>query len=70
MEVATADIQKRLVKPYTVVLRSSKQELTTRIDIYSDVLRDGQRSNLGGMIEFGYRPSGLLEIRRFWFVKY
>ncbi len=70
MEVATADIQKRLVKPYTVVLRSSKQELTTRIDVYSDVLRDGQRSNLGGMIEFGYRPSGLLEIRRFWFVKY
>jgi len=69
-EIADADIQKRLVKPYAVVLRSSKQELTVRVDIYSDVLRDRQRSNLGGMIEFGYRSSGLLEIKRFWFVKY
>ncbi len=51
-------------------MRSSKQELTVRIDVFSDVLRDRQRSNLGGMIEFGYRQSGLLEIKRFWFVKY
>ena len=69
-EIANADIQKRLVKPYAVVLRASKQELTVRVDIYSDVLRDRQRSNLGGMIEFGYRSNGLLEIRKFWFVKY
>ncbi|TFG32926.1 DEAD/DEAH box helicase [Candidatus Thorarchaeota archaeon] len=69
-EIADADIQKRLAKPYAVVIRSSKQDLTVRIDIYSDVLRDRQRSNLGGMIEFGYRSSGLLEIKKFWFVKY
>ncbi len=69
-EIANADIQKRLAKPYAIVIRSSKQELTVRVDIYSDVLRDRQRSNLSGMIEFGYRSSGLLEIKRFWFVKY
>jgi len=69
-EIADADIQKRLAKPYAVTLRSSKQDLTVRVDIYSDVLRDRQRSNLGGMIEFGYRSNGLLEIRKFWFVKY
>ena len=69
-EIADADIQKRLAKPYAAVLRSSKQEHTLRVDIFSDVLRDRQRSNLGGMIEFGYRQSGLLEIKRFWFVKY
>jgi len=70
LEVADADIQKRLSKSYVVVLRSTKQELAVRIDIYSDVLRDRQRSTLGGMIEFGHKESGLLEIRRFWFVKY
>lgn len=69
-EIANADIQKRLTKPYAIVIRSNKQELTVRVDIYSDVLRDRQRSNLSGMIEFGYRSSGLLEIKRFWFVKY
>ncbi|MGY5871372.1 MAG: DUF5814 domain-containing protein [Candidatus Thorarchaeota archaeon] len=70
MEIADADIQKRLAKPYTLVIRSSKQDLTVRVDVFSDVLRDRQRSTLGGMIEFGYRSSGLLEIKRFWFVKY
>ncbi len=70
MEVADADIQKRLSKSYVIVLRSAKQDLTTRIDIFSDVLRDRQRSTLGGMIEFGHKKSGLLEIKRFWFVKY
>ncbi|MFW9981815.1 MAG: DEAD/DEAH box helicase, partial [Candidatus Thorarchaeota archaeon] len=70
MEIADADIQKRLTKPYTLVIRESKQDLSVRIDIFSDVLRDRQRSMLGGLIEFGYRQSGLLEIKRFWFVKY
>ncbi len=70
MEIADVDIQKRLAKPYIVVIRAGKQEFTTRIDIFSDVLRDRQRSMLGGLIEFGYRQSGLLEIKRFWFVKY
>ncbi|TET11534.1 MAG: DEAD/DEAH box helicase [Candidatus Thorarchaeota archaeon] len=70
MEIADADIQKRLAKPYTIVLRPGRQEMTTRVDIFSDVLRDRQRTLLGGMIEFGRRPTGLLEIKRFWFVKY
>ncbi|MFX1561123.1 MAG: DEAD/DEAH box helicase, partial [Promethearchaeota archaeon] len=70
MEVADADIQKRLKKPYTIAIRAGRQELTTRVDIFSDVLRDRQRSILGGMIEYGYRKTGLLEIKRFWFVKY
>ncbi|TFG34341.1 DEAD/DEAH box helicase [Candidatus Thorarchaeota archaeon] len=70
MEVADADIQKRLSKSYVIVLRKTKQELSARIDIFSDVLRDRQRSTLGGMIEFGHRESGLLEIKRFWFAKY
>ena len=70
MEIADADIQKRLSKSYAIVLRATKQELSVRIDIFSDVLRDRQRSTLGGMIEFGYRESGLLEIKRFYFIKY
>ncbi|MHA1948522.1 MAG: DUF5814 domain-containing protein [Candidatus Thorarchaeota archaeon] len=70
MEIADADIQKRLAKPYTVVMRAGRQDFTVRIDIFSDVLRDRQRSMLSGLIEFGHRQSGLLEIKRFWFVKY
>ncbi|MFW9808617.1 MAG: DUF5814 domain-containing protein [Candidatus Thorarchaeota archaeon] len=70
MEIADADIQKRLAKPYTLVIRESKQEMSARIDVFSDVLRNRQRSMLGGLIEFGHRQSGLLEIKRFWFVKY
>ncbi|MFW9805733.1 MAG: DUF5814 domain-containing protein [Candidatus Thorarchaeota archaeon] len=70
MEIADADIQKRLQKPYTLVFRDGRQELSTRVDIFSDVLRDRQRSMLNGMVEFGRKQSGLLEIRRFWFVKY
>jgi len=70
LEIADADIQKQLKKPYTIVLRAGRQELTSRIDLFSDVLRDRQRTLLGGMIEFGRRETGLLEIKRFWFVKY
>ncbi len=70
MEVANGDIQKRLAKPYSIVLREGRQDLSTRIEILSDVLRDRQRAQLSGMIEYGRKTSGLLEIRRFWFVKY
>ncbi|MFX1578569.1 MAG: DUF5814 domain-containing protein [Promethearchaeota archaeon] len=70
MEIADADIQKRLKKPYTLVFRDVKQELTSKVDVFSDVLRDRQRSLLSGMVEYGHKQSGLLEIRRFWFVKY
>lgn len=70
MEIADSDIQKRLAKAYSIVIREGRQELTTRIDVYSDVLRDRQRSNLSGLIEYGYKSSGMLEIRRFWFVRY
>ncbi len=70
MEIADADIQKQLRKPYTLVFRTGRQELTTRVDIFSDVLRNRQRSILGGMVEYGRRESGLMEIKRFWFVKY
>ena len=70
MEVADADIQKRLNKPYTLVFRDGKQELTTRVDVFSDVLRDRQRSILSGMMEFQFKQSGLLEVKRFWFVKF
>ncbi|RLI55652.1 MAG: hypothetical protein DRP09_08940, partial [Candidatus Thorarchaeota archaeon] len=70
LEIADADIQKRLAKPYIVVLRKGRQELTTRIDVFSDVLRDRQQSQLSGMVEYGRKSSGALEIRRFWFVRY
>jgi helicase len=70
LEVADADVQKRLSKPYILVIRSAKQENTTRIDVFTDELRDHQRSLLSGMVEYGYRSSGMLEIKRFWFVKY
>jgi len=70
LEVADADVQKRLSKPYILVIRSAKQEATTRVDVFSPELRDRQRSVLGGMVEYGYRTSGILEIKRFWFVKY
>lgn len=70
MEVADTDIQKRLKKPYTLVFRAGRQEFTTRVDIFSDVLRDRQRSILGGMVEYGRKQNRLLEIKRFWFTKY
>ncbi|MFW9786887.1 MAG: DUF5814 domain-containing protein [Candidatus Thorarchaeota archaeon] len=70
MEVADTDIQKRLKKPYTLVFRAGRQEFTTRVDIFSDVLRDRQRSILGGMVEYGLKQNRLLEIKRFWFTKY
>ena len=70
MEIADADIQKRLKKPYTIVFRTGRQPLTTRVDVFSDVLRDRQRSLLGGLVEYAHKKSGLLEIKRFWFTKY
>ncbi len=70
MEVADADIQKTLSKPYTLVLRSARQEMTTRMEVFSDALLDRQRAQLSGLIEYGYIKDGFLEIRRFWFVKY
>ncbi len=70
MEVAHADIQRRLSKPFCLVLRSSKSDLETRLELYSDVLRDRQRAYLSGLIEWGLRNNGLLEIRRAWFIKY
>ena len=70
MEVVDSDIQRILKKPYTAVLRKAKQEMSTRIEIFSDILRDRQRAKLSGIVEYGYKTSGLLEIRRAWFVKY
>ena len=70
MEVADADIQKQLAKPYTIVFRAGRQDLTTRVEVFSDVLLDRQRARLSGMVEYGHRTSDLLEIRRAWFVKY
>jgi helicase len=60
-----------LSKPYILVLRDGRQEMTARVDVFSDVLRDRQRVLFSGMIEFGQKGSAeLLEIRRFWFVRY
>ncbi|MHA1909044.1 MAG: DEAD/DEAH box helicase, partial [Candidatus Thorarchaeota archaeon] len=70
MEIADSDLQKILAKPYSIVLRTGRQEMTTRIEIMSDVLMDRQRAKVSGMIEYGHKTSGLLEIRRAWFVKY
>jgi len=70
LEVADSDIQRKLAKPYTVLLRSGRQELTTLVGVFSDVLRDRQHAQITGTIEYGYRVSGLLEIKRAWFVKY
>jgi helicase len=70
LEVADADVQKRLSKSYVLVLRTAKQEMAAKVDVFSDELRDRQRSILSGMVEFGHRESGILEIKRFWFIKY
>ena len=70
MEVADADIQKQLAKSYTILFRAGRQDMTTRAEVFSDVLLDRQRSKLAGMVEYGYKQSGLLEIKRFWFIKY
>ncbi|MFW9967376.1 MAG: DEAD/DEAH box helicase, partial [Candidatus Thorarchaeota archaeon] len=70
MEVADADIQKQLAKPYTILFRAGKQDMTTRAEVFSDVLLDRQRAKFAGMVEYGYKESSLLEIRRFWFIKY
>lgn len=70
MEIADADIQKILAKPYSFIIREGRQEMTTRIELMQDVLLDRQRTKLSGIIEFGTKTNGLLEIRRSWFVKY
>ncbi|MCF2137027.1 MAG: DUF5814 domain-containing protein [Candidatus Thorarchaeota archaeon] len=70
MEVADARIQKLLSKPFTMVFRKTRQELSCRIEVYSAVLKDRQRAQLAGLIEFGEKQNGLLEIRRSWFVKF
>ncbi|TXT55834.1 MAG: hypothetical protein BAJATHORv1_30217 [Candidatus Thorarchaeota archaeon] len=70
MEVADADIQRRLAKPYSLVIRDSRQEMSVTVELFSDVLRDRQRRYLAGIAEFGRKGSGLLEVRRMWFVKY
>ncbi|MHA1216315.1 MAG: hypothetical protein ACTSPX_03180, partial [Candidatus Thorarchaeota archaeon] len=64
MEVADARIQKILAQPYTIVIRAARQELVARVEVYPARLSDRQRAVLAGMVEFGNRPSGLLEIRR------
>jgi hypothetical protein len=68
LEVAETDIQKQLAKPYTIVFRAGRQDLTTRVEVFSDVLLDRQRARLSGMVEYGRRTSNLLEIKRAWFV--
>jgi len=70
LEVADARIQKILAQPYTIVIRAARQELVARVEVYPARLSDRQRAVLAGMVEFGNRPSGLLEIRRSWFVKF
>ncbi len=70
MEVVDADIQRVFSRPYMLMFRAVKQELSARVEVFSDELHDRQRTQLTGMTEFGRRPDGLLEIRRVWFVKY
>lgn len=70
MEVADAEIQKRLSEPYTILLRRARQEMATLVGVFSEVLSDRQRASLTGMIEYGYRSPQLLEIKRAWFIKY
>ncbi len=70
MEVATADVERRLRQPFTLVLLPTRQELTLRTAVFSDTLRDRQQADLTGGVEFGRKASGLLELRRSWFVRY
>ncbi|MHA1576040.1 MAG: DEAD/DEAH box helicase, partial [Candidatus Thorarchaeota archaeon] len=70
MEIVDAGIQKLLAKPYSLILRAGRQEMTTRVEVISDVLRDRQPSQMSGMVEYGNRSNGLLELVRSWFVKY
>ena len=70
MEIVDAGIQKLLAKPYSLILRAGRQEMTTRVEVISDVLRDRQPSQMSGMIEYGHRSTGILELVRSWFVKY
>jgi len=70
LEIADADIQRRLSEPYGLVMRAGRQEMTTRIEVFSDELRDRQRAQLSGVVEYGIKQNGLLEVVRSWFVKY
>ncbi len=70
LEVADSEIRRRLSRPYLLVIRSAKQELATRVDMYPDKLQGRQRAYLNGLIEWGVRGNGLLEIRRAYFIKY
>jgi helicase len=70
LEVAFTDIQRRLTKPYSILIRDAKQEEATWIGLYPASLRDRRHSDLSGVIEWGITRSGLLEILRSWFIKY
>jgi helicase len=70
LEVAFNDIKKRLATPYSLLIRDSKQEDATWIGLYPADLKDRHHSDLSGMIEWGKKQSGLMEILRSWFIKY
>ena len=70
MEVAFNDIKKRLATPYSLLIRDSKQEDATWIGLYHANLRDRRHSDLSGIVEWGRKQSGLMEILRAWFIKY
>ncbi len=70
MEVADAQVKRVLSRPYVMVFRKTRQELACRVEVYGTVLKNRQRSLLAGIVEFGRRQNGLLEIRRAWFLKF
>lgn len=70
MEVVDAEIQKRLSEPYTILLRNARQEMATLVEVFSEVLSDRQHAYFTGMVEYGHRSPGLLEIRRAWFIRF
>ena len=70
MEVAFNDIQRRFSSPFSLLIRSSKQEDATWIGLYPADLRDRRHSDLSGIVEWGKKQSGIMEIRRAWFIKY
>ncbi len=44
--------------------------MSTRVELFSDSLQDRQRAYLSGLVEWGKRRDGLLEIRKVYFIKY
>ncbi|RDE12333.1 MAG: RNA helicase [Candidatus Thorarchaeota archaeon] len=70
VEVVDAEIKKRLSEPYVLLLRRARQEMATLVGVFSEVLSDRQRASLTGMVEYGYRAAGLLEIKRAYFIRY